>query len=352
MASRSRSRKKNKDGLFSLNWKGIGAVLILTFLIASYFIFISYNTKIRTEKYCVYIYTPSLDAFLDTLIDKNIIKSSLSLRLAAKTLNLDKVRPGLFEVNKDWNNIQFIYHLKNDSLKPSIKVITKPFRLRNNAVKEICKLSGRSYNNFNKILKDSLCLSQLNLNTESAFCLFIPNDFWLYRDGGEEHLLERLYSEYIHFWNDERLEKAQEIGYSPESMIVLASIVYSETKNVQEMPIIAGTYINRLKKRMKLESDPTVVFANKKFNIRRVFKKFTEVKSPYNTYRNIGLPPGPICIPSINAIEAVLNYSRHDFLYFCAKEDFSGCHNFSETYEEHLEKANKYRKMLNQKKIY
>ena len=161
-----------------------------------------------------------------------------------------------------------------------------------------------------------------------------------------------MHQEYLNFWNDERLAQAENAGLTPSEAIILSSIVYAETKNEEEMPVIAGVYINRLKQNMKLESDPTLVYATGDFNTRRVYKNKKNIFPGYNTYRKKGLPPGPIYYPPVKAIDAVLNYAEHDYIYFCAKGDTTGCHTFAATFEEHKENADKYRKYLDSKKIF
>lgn len=161
-----------------------------------------------------------------------------------------------------------------------------------------------------------------------------------------------MYKEYNKFWNEERIRKAKKIGLTPTEVIILASIVQAEQmEHSEERPIIAGLYINRLKKGIPLQSDPTVLFALGQFDKKRVLFKDLEVNSPYNTYKNKGLPPGPILIPEISSIDAVLNYQKNDFLYMCAKEDFSGYHYFSKTIDEHLKYAQLYQKKLDEMKI-
>ena len=158
--------------------------------------------------------------------------------------------------------------------------------------------------------------------------------------------------EYNVFWTDERKAKAKEIGLSPIEVSTLASIVEEECTYSAEYPIVAGLYLNRLHIGQALQADPTVKFAVGDFGLRRILNKHLEIDSPYNTYQNTGLPPGPIRIPSIKGIEAVLNYTKHDYFYMCAKEDFSGYHNFAKTFSEHERNAAKYRIALNTRKIY
>ena len=154
-----------------------------------------------------------------------------------------------------------------------------------------------------------------------------------------------------HFWNNGRKQKAEAMGLTPNEVATMASIIDEETANNGEKPMIAGMYYNRLKTNMPLQADPTIKFAHKDFALRRIYNKLLSVDSPYNTYKNIGLPPGPIKIASVAGIDAVLNHVDHDYMYMCAKEDFSGTHNFAVTYQEHLRNAAKYTKALNERGI-
>jgi UPF0755 protein len=181
--------------------------------------------------------------------------------------------------------------------------------------------------------------------------MFIPNSYEVYWNTSAEKFFTRMYDEYGKFWTQERKDKAEKIGLSPIKISILASIVDGEALMDKEMPVIAGLYMNRLKKGMRLEADPTVIFAAKDFTIRRVLNKHLRINSPYNTYMNSGLPPGPIGMPSINAIDAVLNYENHNYIYMCAKEDFSGYHNFATTLAEHNVNARKFQQALNARNI-
>jgi UPF0755 protein len=164
-------------------------------------------------------------------------------------------------------------------------------------------------------------------------------------------LMDRMYIEYNKFWNDGRRQKAAEIGLSPVEVSILASIVEKETNRNDEKARMAGVYLNRLQKNWMLQADPTVVFAVGDFTIKRVLNVHKEIDSPYNTYKNYGLPPGPICVPSIASVDGVLNREVHKYMFFCAKDDFSGYHAFAETHEQHTMNAYKYRKALDENNI-
>lgn len=202
-----------------------------------------------------------------------------------------------------------------------------------------------------RTLYDSIACRKLGFDTATIACLFIPNTYQIYWNTSLDDFLNRMSKENKRFWTEERQQKARNAGLSTNQVITLASIVDEETAANAEKPAVAGMYLNRLKRGMPLQADPTIKFALKDFSLRRIYHKHLDIQSPYNTYRNIGLPPGPIRIPSVAGIDAVLNHEKHDYLYMCAKEDFSGRHNFARTYQEHLRNAAKYTKALNERGI-
>lgn len=202
------------------------------------------------------------------------------------------------------------------------------------------------------LLLDSAFQQQLGYSKETMPCLFIPETYQVYWDMNVDKFFERMQKEHKRFWNAERLAKAQAIGMTPEEVSTLASIVDEETNNNAEKPMVAGLYINRLHRGMPLQADPTIKFALQDFTLRRISNENLRVESPYNTYINAGLPPGPIRIPSTKGIDSVLNYAKHNYIYMCAKEDFSGTHNFASNYADHMANARKYWKALNERKIF
>ena len=213
----------------------------------------------------------------------------------------------------------------------------------------------------NKLMLDSATIAEaltsqevcekLGYDTCTIAAMFVPNTYNVYWNMSIDELLQRMQKEHDRFWKGDREAKAAEMQMTPTEVCTLASIIDEETSNNAEKPMIAGMYMNRLKEGMPLQADPTIKFALKQFELKRIYNKLLNTESPYNTYRNEGLPPGPIKIASIKGIDAVLNYTSHDYLYMCAKEDFSGTHNFARTYQEHLKNADKYTKALNERGI-
>ena len=200
-------------------------------------------------------------------------------------------------------------------------------------------------------LADPAFCQRLGYDTATIFCLFVPNTYEVYWNISLDALMQRMQKEHDAFWNDERRHKAEAQGLTPNEVVILASIIDEETANNAEKPVIAGMYLNRLKRGMLLQADPTVKYALGDFTLKRILNRHLEVDSPYNTYKYAGLMPGPIRLPSIQAIEAVLNPDHNDYLYMCAKEDFSGTHNFACTLAEHNQNARRYQQALNQRGI-
>lgn len=215
-------------------------------------------------------------------------------------------------------------------------------------VDECFYMSGDS---LSAILNSQESCNAYGFDTETIKAMFLPDTYEFYWTVTPQRFVERMHEYYAQFWNDERMTKAQKAGLSPLEVSTLASIVEEETAMRDEMPIVAGLYINRLRRGIPLQADPTVKYAVGDFTLRRILNKHLETPSPYNTYLNTGLPPAPIRIPSKAAIEAVLNYRTHNYLYMCAKEDFSGYHNFATTLSEHNRNAARYHSVLNRRGI-
>jgi len=201
------------------------------------------------------------------------------------------------------------------------------------------------------LVSDSVA-SSYGFTSETFIAMFLPNTYEVYWTITPTQLLDRMKLEYDKYWTNAQKEKAKAIGLTPNEVVTLASIVDAETNMMTEAPTVAGVYLNRLKKGYKLQADPTLKFAMNNFEIKRLLLKDKQYESPYNTYKYPGLPPGPINMPSIAAVEAVLNAEDHRYLYFCAKPDFSGYHVFAKTLVEHSRNARAWQRALNEKRIY
>jgi UPF0755 protein len=302
-----------------------------------------------------YIYIPSNSEFTDVvkiLLENGLLIKANSFEWLAKQKKYDtNIKAGRYKINRALNNNDLVNLLRSGKQTP-IKVTFNNLRNKEQLAGKIGSQIEADSLSILKYITDTTFLNKLKLNTDNVACLFIPNTYEFYWNTSVEGFVNRMVKEYSDFWNSSRKKKAAEIKLNYYQVAVLASIVEKEQSiKRDERPEIAGVYLNRLKKRMKLESDPTLIFALGDFTIKRVLNKDKKVESPFNTYKNKGLPPGPICIPSINAIDAVLNASEHNYIFMCAKEDFTGYHNFAKTYAKHLVNARKYQKALNKRKI-
>ncbi len=261
------------------------------------------------------------------------------------------VKPGRYILVNGMTNNQLV-----DMLRAGRQV---PVNVTFNNVRDIYQLAGKvgrqleaDSTDIVNFLNDSSNLAKAGVDTVPVSTLFIPNTYRLYWNTTAKEFVERMIREYRKFWNASRLKKAQAAGLTPTHVMILASIVEKETNKNSEKPRIASVYLNRLHNGWRLQADPTVIYALGNPKIHRVLNAQKKIDSPYNTYRHKGLPPGPICIPSISSIDAVLNYDKTHYLYFCAKSDLSGYHVFSETNREHQINAKKYQKALDKMRIY
>ena len=262
----------------------------------------------------------------------------------------DHLRTGRYAIQPGENTVTVFRHLKNGFQEPVMLTIPESRTMDRLAVSLSKKLMLDSTMVAILLRDPSYCAKQ-GYDTATIACLFVPNTYEVYWNTSLDNLMARMKKEHDHFWNADRLAKAQAIGLTPNEVCTLASIIDEETANNAEKPMIAGMYLNRLKTGMPLQADPTIKFALKDFALKRIYHNMLTIDSPYNTYQNTGLPPGPIKIASVKGIDAVLNRVNHNYLYMCAKEDFSGTHNFAATYQEHLRNANKYARALNERGI-
>ncbi len=278
-------------------------------------------------------------------------KTPLSFMYLAKAAKKEQsIKSGRYKATPDMNMLTLLRNVCNHRQEP-VNLVVPTVRTVGDLAGRICSKLMADSAIVAQMLSDSAYCASLGYNRENIPALFIPNTYQVYWDISEESLLERLKKENSIFWNEERKGKAAAMNMTPEEVTTLASIVDSETANNTEKARIAGLYMNRLASGMPLQSDPTVIFALGDFSIRRVMHNHLRIDSPYNTYRYKGLPPGPIRIASIAGIDAVLNHETHNYIYMCAKEDFSGTHNYAATYREHQANARRYTKALNERGI-
>ncbi|MCL2727460.1 MAG: endolytic transglycosylase MltG [Bacteroidales bacterium] len=304
----------------------------------------------------VVIYVPTHATF-DTLLDSLdaqhfLLKRNSFIRAANKEQLPERVKGGRYELTSGMNNKAIVRTFALGLQSPVNLVISGNIR----SVERLSAVLTRNIEadslSMLLVLTNEEFIRPMGFDSTSLFCLFLPNTYQVYWTTPAEKIIERLYKEYNTFWSEERRNKAASIGLSLHQVSTLASIVYEETRYQPEMATVAGVYMNRLRIRMPLQADPTLIFSLRESTpIRRVLSRDRKVDSPYNTYMHRGLPPGPICVPSIATLEAVLNYETHNYLYFCAKSDFSGSHIFTTNYNDHLRNARAYHRALNERGI-
>ncbi|NOX85063.1 MAG: endolytic transglycosylase MltG [Chlorobi bacterium] len=352
--SRPRKKKKNRFRKF-LFW--FFFLLILAAAGAGYYLYqVVYKPNVWTpEGKEVSVYIPTNSDFEDVklILYKNglIVHRRHFEWLAEKKKYPKRVLPGRYIVKDGMNNNDLINMLRSGKQVP-VKVTF-------NNVRDVFQLAGivgkqieADSADIAGLLTDTVYLKQIGYTKETIPAAFIPNTYEFYWNTDAKGFIDRMLEEHDKFWNEERKAKARELGMTPVEVVTLASIVEKETNKNDEKPMIAGVYLNRLKYEWRLQADPTVVYAIGDYNIRRVLNVHKEVDSPYNTYKHLGLPPGPICIPSISSIDAVLDYDRNKYFFFCAKDDLSGYHVFAKTNAQHRKNAKKYQEALNKMRIY
>ena len=333
------------------------SILLLFIILAGgiyYYISSVLSTSFNIDK-PVYIYidqNKNYESILTQLDTTAHIQDIENFKQLAKyTKYPDNIKTGRYKITADTEIKTLIKDLQAGHQTPT-KLKFNNIRLKADLAERLSNQLMLSQDDILRALNDSAICSKYNFDTNTIITMFIPNTYEVYWDTSIEKLFDRMNSEYINFWNEERKQKAKNLGLTPIQVSTLASIVEEECFFTDEYPVVAGLYLNRLNRGQLLQADPTVKFAVGDFSLQRILFKHLEVDSPYNTYIYQGLPPGPIRIPSIKGIDAVLNPSQHDYLYMCAKEDFSGRHRFARTHAEHERNANLYRNALNKRKIY
>lgn len=334
--------KKGKLVLFL-----VGSVLLISFTFYAYQIVYVPNILVeRDDK--VFIIKPeqTYQTVLTNLGKGGFVNDMVSFSFLARLSGYDKnIVPGRFVLRRGMTNLAAIKFLKTGNQQP-VKLTFSYVRLTDELAEKLTKNIGVSPEEFKDALANFVANNNEGFTKENVRCMFLPNTYEVYFNVTASELIARMHSEFKKFWNEERLAKAKKIGLTPLEVSILASIVQAETVKQDEAPLIAGLYINRLKKDIALQADPTLVYASGDFSLKRIYNVHKGVDSPYNTYKYPGLPPGPINVPQIVNIEAVLNYTQSNYYYMCAKEDFSGYHNFAANLSEHSVNARKYQKAL------
>jgi UPF0755 protein len=341
---------KNKKLFYFLT----GALMVAIIIIIVFYELL-FGINITSKKSTQVIYIPtgaSYEQVLDTLQSRLVIKNLKVFSWLAKKKNYPAlIKPGRYIIGKNLTYNSLINLLRSGKQVP-VKITFSNLSNLNQIAGKIDKQIETDSSRLISFLSDASNFKADGFKKENVIVIFIPNTYEFYWNTDAKGIYNRLLKEYRLFWNDQRLSKAKERGLDPIEVSTLASIIDDEAARSDEKPRIAGVYLNRLRMGIPLQADPTIKFALNDISITRILKKDLLVDSPYNTYEHAGLPPGPIGCATIDGIDAVLNSEKHDYIYFAAKADFSGYHNFSRTLSEHLRYASLYQKELNKRKIF
>jgi len=337
----------------------VGAIVVFSTLVSS-FAFYGYQmvftpnflTEKEEDKPFIIPKGATFKDVQNSLYDNGYVTDLVSFSFLARLLDYDEsVKPGYYIIRKDMNNIDAVRMLRA-GLQVPVDITFSNVRLLSELPEKLGNSLMLSKEELEKLLLSDSVAEAYGFTPQTFVSMFIPNTYEVYWTITGKALLDRLKDEYDRFWNEDRMAKANALGMTPVQVATLASIVQAETIKKEESATIAGLYLNRLKRGMPLQADPTIKFALGDFAIQRLLTKDLEVDSPYNTYKNAGLPPGPIAMPTIQNIDAVLNYEQHKYLYMCAKEDFSGYHAFATNLVDHNKNAKRFQDALNKAKIF
>jgi UPF0755 protein len=337
--------------------KAIIIIILLLMLVGIFFGMRFYKTYfsdniVKDNKY-VYVRTGGTVESLYAELEKSgYLKDVEAFKRAADKMELaTTLKPGRYKLTAGMNNRTLVNKIKAGN-QDAVNLKFQNLRRKQDFAGYLSKQLEPDSLSFMKLLDSTSLVESYGFNKDNIYTMFIPNTYEMYWNTPALDFVKKMNAEYVKFWTDERKQKAEALNLTPIQVSILASIVDGEAIFDKEMPTIAGLYLNRLSKGIKLQADPTVIFANNDFTVKRVTYDLLQIESKYNTYKYAGLPPGPIMMPSIKAIDAVLNKEDNDYLYMCAKEDFSGYHNFAETKAAHEINADKYRQALNDRKIF
>lgn len=323
------------------------SVLMISFTYYAYQICYTPNILVGKENRVIMIPdSADFKKVQEILHEGDYVQDLLSFSFLAKLMDYDKaVKSGRYTLRANMTNLEAIRYLRLGLQEP-VKVTFNNVRLIPELSEKITKNLEITPEQFEAALVKFAMTNSYGFTKDNVLCMFVPNTYEVYYNSSAEQLIQKMHDEYEKFWNTERQDKAAALKLTPIEVSILASIVQAENTRGDEASRIAGLYINRLKQGIPLQADPTLVFASGDFTLKRVLNVHKETDSPYNTYKYAGLPPGPINMPGITAIDGVLNYEKHDYIYMCAKEDFSGRHNFAASYSDHMKNAQRYQTAL------
>nr|WP_321410783.1 endolytic transglycosylase MltG [uncultured Carboxylicivirga sp.] len=354
MTIKQRNKKKKTGKLLIGLTIILGIFAVVGLMGLKYYKWIFSDNINLSDRQVEFLFIPTHSTFedLQTILDENeLLLNKKSFEWVATIKKFNTVKPGRYQLKEGMSNNTLINLLRSGKQTP-VKVTFNNIRTKQELAGTISHYIEADSISLLESLNDPVLLDELGVNSETILTLFLPNTYEFWWNTTAEKFIKRMNAEHQKFWDKEKTAKAKELNLTAKQVSILAAIVDEETIKPDEKPMVAGLYLNRLKKNIRLQADPTVKYALGDFNIQRILTKDLEINSPYNTYKYGGLPPGPIRIPSISGINAVLNHTKHDYLYMCAKEDFSGYHNFAKTLKQHNQNAAKFQKALNKRKIY
>jgi UPF0755 protein len=311
-----------------------------------------FSANVKSERAFIIPEGATYNQVVDSLQAYDILNNYKAFHWVAKKKNYrEAVKPGRYLLRIGMNTNEIVNKLRAGEQDP-VNVTFNNARFNEDLAGKVSRYLQTDSLSILQLFSNQELIEKYGFTPETFRAMFIPNTYQFFWTTSADDFAERMKKEYDRFWNETRRKKAEEIGLSPVEVTILASIVQEETAKNDELGRVAGLYINRLQMGMPLQADPTVKYAVGDFSLRRILHVHLEVDSPYNTYKNAGLPPGPVNFPEVSAIDAVLNFEKHNYLYMAAKEDFSGYHNFARTLAEHNRNAIKYRAALDKMKIY
>ena len=332
-------------------WKKVVTGLLVVILIGVIFIslrFFSSNTAFPEKSKYLYIHTDhaTYPDLLQVIKDSQFVKNPSSFDFLAQKMGLDKkIKPGRYEIKKGMSLVSIVHLLRNGRQTP-VSLVIKKVRTKEGLAELVSRKLECDSASLISFMDNPDTLRNYELDTNTVMTAVFPDTYSFFWNSSAAEVFNKLYDQYKRIWTPARLEQARQHNLTPATAYILASIVEEETNANDEKGNIASVYLNRVSKGMKLQADPTIKFALRDFGLKRIYLKYLAIESPYNTYRNAGFPPGPICTPSLETLDAVLQSPQTKYLYFVAKSDFSGRHVFSETYREHLQNARAFQKAL------